>query len=108
MPWVECADPQEMLDLTLMLTDPPIAHSGGAKLPKAALVIIRQVASSFRNQDSCVRLHRAWAVSLDQMDRDSDRNDRVDGTGEQLYHSYDVTGDHGSDGPRDFKPMSDP
>ena len=81
-----------MLDLTLMLTDPPIAHtwSGDAKLPHSiASDDTTGSVELLQSGQLRVRLHRAWAVSLDQMDRDSDQNARVDGT--ENSHTTAVT-----------------
>jgi hypothetical protein len=78
MPWVECANPQELLDLTLMLFNPPVAHTGaGAKLPQGSASEDTTGGVELL-QSRQLRVHRAWAVCLDQQ-RDFDGNDCVDG-----------------------------
>ncbi len=78
MPWVECANPQGLLDL--ILTDSLLAdtQSGAAKPPQGSADDTTDGVELMQSGQLRVRLHRAWAISSDQVQRDSDGQGRVD------------------------------
>lgn len=82
MPWVESACPQGLLDVTLKFTDPPTAHTQvvGDKAHRSGADDEYHVCNELVEAQLRVRLHRAWAVSSDQLQQDFDESGSAGGT----------------------------